>query len=167
MQRIWERTYPYILTIISIWLYHHFIPSNFKNILETNVPNLATAIISLSGIFLSFVSAILSVLVSIKNTDMETILNETNAIKDLIRYIKECCMVSFISFVSCVCCLIIYSNGESGAEIYTEGIIIVLLLMTFLAYRVILILFAFTDVNSNCSLKNNLWGKKPYAPPKV
>lgn len=167
MRRLWERTYPYILTIICTFLYHFCIPSDFKNILRGNIPNIAMSLISLAGIFLSFIGAILGVLVSIKNTKFESVLNENKATRDLINYIKECFFFSFVSFVVGVFLLMIYSSSELVDEKTTDIIIIVLLLMIFSAYRVILILFAFVERPSILGLHNNLWNKETFTPKKV
>jgi len=167
MPRKCEKIYPYFLGILFTVLYHLYIPNEIKNILETNAPNLATAIISLSGIFLSFVGAILGVLASIKTTDIGNILKEQNAFKVLVRYIKECCVVSFLAFLIGVYFLMVYSAFQSITWIEIDIILLIFFIMTFSAFRIILILFAFVAVEPVSNLKNNLWNEKDYCPQKV
>ena len=91
MPRLWERVYPYVITVLLVLIYRYMLSSLLDPILQSNTTNIINSIITISSILLSFVGVMLGVLISVKNTAIVKVLDAQNALSDLMRYVKEAC----------------------------------------------------------------------------
>lgn len=161
MARLWEKTYPYSITIILLVLYQTIFKESSAEIIRNNSANLLTSVITLSSVFLGFVCAMLGVLISIKNTLMYDFLKSTKALSDLVQYIKEACFFDFVTLIISIIFLLflpspqgspLISDGLSSIQIYS--LLFCSSVMILSSLRMILILFEFINT------KDVTWNNK-------
>lgn len=134
MQRYWELLYPYIFAVLVTIPFHLF---KWDLTDVKNISSILSSGVTIGSIVIAFLATIVSILITISNTEVMKRINKNDADGDLISYIEVTIVSGFI--------LAIYStvlNVFVGLSGFTSRILLMLfvgLIVFFIlsAYRII------------------------------